>query len=539
MFLSHTRLTRIPVCTLIILLIASILCAALPASAQTPAASPVTQSTYNPDDLLAIKPSLREEIAASLPPGMPVYDIDLTFPDADDDSRTLTGSLSVVYTNTTGNVLDAVPFRLYANGPVDTHDAVTIDSALVGGEAVDVALTVENSVATIPLPEPLAPDDSVQIDLAFTTHVPTDKTLHYGIFNYASSTETWSLAHWYPVIAGRDPEAGWMLEPTSTFGDPIFTDAGLYTVAVTAPEDLSLITSGIEVSSGDNSDGMTTTVFNAAPSRDFVLFADADMEVATREVDGTAISSWYEPGNEDAGETVVTWSEQSLTLFNELLGEYPFQELHLAEIDIYNAAGVEFPQLIAMDAGYYQQPVDVNQPGFFSFTVAHEVVHQWFYSIVGNNQYDDAFIDEGLTNYLSSTIYFTEFWNEEVGEQMFERTILRPYENAVRSGNDPIVDTPTDDFASQGHYVTAAYSKAPVGFAVIHEELGDDAFFGALQAYVEEFQFRVATPEDLLAAFEATSDADVEAIWNEWFLQGDTNGSLQNGWWHPWATSPM
>lgn len=525
MLALRAQLIRISSLTLILLLLAGILAGTVSVSAQTPMVSPVAGTEYDPDDLLAIKPSLREEVAADLPSGMPVYDIAVTFSELNNETRTLEGKLSVDYTNSTGESLDAVPFRLYANSPDENHDAVMIDSASVNDMAASVELTVENSVATIPLTDPLAPEDTVRIDVTFTTNVPTDEMVHYGIFNYASETATWSLAHWYPVIAGRDPETGWMLKPTSEFGDPIFTDAGLYTVSVTAPEELSLITSGVNVSSGSHGDGMTTTVFNAAPSRDFVMFADADMEVTTREVAGTMISSWYEPGNDAAGEAVAVWSEQSLTLFNELLGEYPYQEFQLAGIEIFNAAGVEFPQLIAMDAGYYNQSVDVREPGFFGFTVAHEAVHQWFYSIVGNNQYDDAFIDEGLTNYLSSTVYFTAFWDEEVGEQIFERNILRPYENAVRSGNDTIVDTPTDDFDTQGDYINAAYSKAPVGFAMIHQELGDDAFYSALQTYVEEFQFRVATPADLLAAFERVSGGDnIRDIWNTWFERREGDG---------------
>lgn len=509
--------TRIPILTLTVILIASILVSIAPALAQSPLPSPVPGSTYNPDDLLAIKPSLRDDIAVALPPGMPVYDIAVALSADNTRPRTLEGRLVVDYTNTTGESLEELPFRLYANSAAENHDVVMIESAVVNNVVSNVDLTVDQSIATLPFPEPLAPGDGARIEITFTTNVPTDESLHYGILNFASDTETWSLAHWYPVIAGRDPVTGWMLEPTSEYGDPIFTDAGLYTVSVTAPEELTLITSGVEVNSTVNGDGMATTVFNAAPSRDFVMFADAGMDVTTREVAGTTISSWYQPANHEAGETVTVWGEQSLTLFNDLLGEYPYRELQLAEIDIYNAAGVEFPQLIAISSDYYERPIHTSSPGYFAFTVAHEVVHQWFYNIVGNNQYKYAFIDEGLTNFLSSKVYFSEFWNEMVGEQMYNRHILSPYEKAVGSSVDPLIDTPTDDFATQGEYVTAVYSKAAVGFAAIHEEIGDDAFFNALQEYVQDFQFRVATPDDLLSAFQGASDVDVEAIWVRWF----------------------
>ncbi|HEV2072728.1 MAG TPA: M1 family metallopeptidase [Thermomicrobiales bacterium] len=514
--------THLAVLLLTLLVIVSPFMGGIIVSAQTPLASPVTASAYDPDDLLAIKPGLREEIAAALPPGMTVYDIALTFPE-DTSDRTLEGSQEIVYTNTTGEVLNALPFRLYANSADPENNAVTIDEVSVGGAEVSVELSVDNSVAMVALPAPLAPGEEARIDMGFTTHVPQDEKLHYGIFNHASDTGTWSLAHWYPVVAGRDRETGWMLEPTSEYGDPIFTETGLYTVTVTAPENLTFITSGVEIGS-EAAGGIATTTFNASPSRDFVMFADADMKSVAREVSGTTVTSWYEPGHGEAGKAALTWSAQALRLFNNLLGEYPYRQLQLSEIEIYNAAGVEFPQLIALSRGYYQTEPRLESPGYFEFTVAHEVVHEWFYNLVGNNQYAHAFIDEGLTNYLSARVYFEEFYGEQEADQVVRDFLVRPFRNAVVSGVDPVVDFPTDEFPSQQDYVVAAYSKGALGFSAIHEAIGDDAFFDALQVYVQDFRFRVATPEDLLAVFKAVSNIPIEPIWNYWFKE--RNGDL-------------
>src|SRR5699024_2383344 len=122
-------------------------------------------------------------------------------------------------------------------------------------------------------------------------------------------------------------------------------------------------------------------------------------------------------------------------------------------------------------------------------------------------------IDEGLTNYLSARVYFDEHWGPEAGDEIVQRNLARPFENAVESNTDPIVDFPTDAFPTQMAYVVAAYSKAPLGFGVIHDAMGDDAFFEALRAYVEDFRFQVATPADLLASFDAATDVEITPIW--------------------------
>jgi hypothetical protein len=495
----------------------------LPASlAQTPVppATPVSTPAYDPSSLHAIKPEHRDEIAATLPAGLAEYEIDVVFPQ-DPAGRALEGQMTVTYTNTTGETLDAIPFRLYANSASRGDDAIGLDAVTVDSTAVSPVMSEMGSVATITLPTPLADGDVTSIDISFTTTVPDDEPAHYGMLNHATRTGTWSLAHWYPMVAGRDPGYGWMLKPTCVNGDPVFTDTGMYTVTVTAPDGLQLVTSGVEIDRQAAGDGMTTTTWSAAPSRDFVMLADNDMASVQDEVDGTTVTSWYHGGQEAAGEAALLWTAQSLALFNDLLGEYPYTALQVVPAAMFNAAGVEYPQLFTVSESYYDRPVDLDSHGYFEFTVAHEVVHQWFYAIVGNNQYDDAFIDEGLTNYLSSRVYFTALYGEEVGEAVFERNIRVPFRYMIEANRDVIVATETDAFPTANAYVDAVYIKAPMGFHAIHEALGDDAFDEGLQAYVEDFRFRVAKPADLLAAWNATIDTDLTELWTHWFERRD------------------
>jgi len=477
------------------------------ADAQTP-----LPTAYDPDALIAIAPGHRADVAVSLAPGLTSYDISLVIPDAN-NSLDLHGHQTVTYTNTTGELLSDLPFRLYANSAADGNNAITIDDVTVDGEPASVDLSVDNSVATVRLPAPLTSGSSATIDMTFTTTPDRDDPRHYGIFNFTTATQTWSLAHWYPVVAGRDPVSGWMLDPTSVYGDPIFTDTALYTVEITAPATLQFITSGVETNSSTTGSQVTTT-FNAWPSRDFVIIADADMQSVSAQVGETTVTSWFERGTETAGQDVLDWSVQTLELFNDLLGEYPYQQLNIASAEIFNAAGVEFPQMVTIDRSYYRSDTPTTN---FEFTVAHEVVHQWFFNLVGNNQYAHAFMDESLTNYLSSDVYFSRVHGPDAAATLVQRTLTGPFERAVNSNTDPIVDFPTDAFPTSNSYVVAVYSKGPLGFAAIHDAMGDDAFFGALRSYVETFSYRVAIPNDMLNAFENATDIDVRPIWVHWF----------------------
>ena len=489
----------------------------LMSSAIVTAQSPSSDPSYNPANLLSIKPELRQHVAEALPTGITEYEIEIEIPDTDvADGLEISGRQLVTFTNTTETWLNELPFRLYANGAHHDHNAIEIISAKIDGASIDREFSEADSVAWMMLPSELAIGEKVVIEMEFTLTVPVDEASHYGILNYSTDNDTTVLAHWYPVVAARDPATGWMLKPSSQFGDPIFTDIGMYSVTITAPTGRTYITSGVEASRDLDGDTEALT-FIAKPSRDFVIVMSETLQSETTEVDGTLVTSWFLPQHREGGEAVLIWTANSLEVFNPLLGEYPWTHLQAIEAVVYNAAAVELPQMFIMGSSFYRAS-DISQPvSYFEFTVAHEVVHMWFYSLVGNNQYDDAFIDEGLTNYLSGDIYFRSVYGESVGDSAQQTFLYRPFQRMIEGNADVIVDHPTDDFPTSNAYVSAVYTKAPMGFRAIHMAMGDGPFFTALRTYVEDFSWRVATPADLEAAFQSQTDVDIRDIWSHWF----------------------
>ncbi len=508
-------------CAATLLLLGALLGAPLASLAQSP---PTPHRPVMPRILDAIQPDERETVAASAPPDLPAYTMsaELITDGANAAAPEIRGSLRLAWTNTTGETLDALPFRLYANGPDRDHDAITIAGAMVDGNPVEPTLTVENSILTVPFADPLERGGASTIELSFVSVLPVDSPSHYGIFGFDREEGSLAMAQWYPIVAGRDPDGGWMLDPPSENGDPVFSDTALYDVSVRIEERFELITTGVEQRgeqrvSAVAADGKTARRFLSGPVRDFTMVADDDLGLSSREVDGITVNSWFPTGQERIGDAVATYAAQAVAIFEELLGPYPYTELDVVSVPLDGAAGVEFPQLIYIGQSYYDDGQTLQTPNSLDYTVAHEVIHQWFYALVGNNQYDDAFIDEGLTNFLSAQVYFERQYDDAVAERVVQRYLVDPFEASVQRGNDQIVDQPTDDFPTGNSYVYAAYSKAPLGFRAIRSEIGDTAFFAALRAYVDEFQFQVAAPDDLLTAFEDASGDELDELWRHWF----------------------
>jgi hypothetical protein len=466
------------------------------------------------DQLQAVLPDAHEDIAAVIDSGLTSYTIDVTM-SADTDGGHLVGTVHIVYLNDTGSAINDVPLRLYANGH---DDPITIVSAEVDGTVVEPELSVYRTVATLPLAEELAAGETVDLSIAFEADVPFGNVNHYGIFGIDETEQTWALAHWYPLVAGWVEGEGWELDPPSVNGDPIFSTTSTYDVTIHAPADLKLVTTGVAVDQEtDDSSGAQTSRFVTGPVRDFTIVADDEFVLTSTDVDGTIVNSWYLPHEERNGAKVAEYAARALEYYNEEIGPYPFAELDVLSVEVYGALGVEFPQLIYMARNYYTRDLDLEAPNALEFTVSHEVLHQWWYSMVGNNQYDHAFIDEGLTNYISGDLYFRHVYGEEAGEAFSHIAFRDSYEQRSGLRGDQLVDMPTDDFPGNGEYVYAMYFKGAMGFAAIEEEIGREAFFEGLRLYFDRFRFGIAQPEDLQAAFEEASGVDLDEIWQEWF----------------------
>ncbi len=510
------------------------------AAAPLPVSTPVARP--GPDDAdpalyAPILPDQREEIYAETAGDLSRYRIEASLdPGADDRLATVTGTEDLVFSNPTGDVLTHVFFRLYANGPEYGEGAIVLRDVEVEGSPVTPELLPDDptsrtrgdeTIARLPLPAPVPAGGTATIRMGFTTTVPTQPRESYGIFSRQEDAGTVALAHWYPILAGIGATGEPELRPLSRFGDPIFSNTALYDVAITAPADLVLVATG-SVTEVEEGGATTWRRYVTGPVRDFTIVADDNYASVSQEVDGTTVTSYYNPEHAAGGAAVLRYAAQSLSIFNDLFGPYPYAELDLVDVALRNgAAGVEFPQLLYIGHDYYDNPAPEDaHAGFLEYVVAHEVAHQWWYGLVGNNQYEDAFIDEGLTNYVT-IVYFERQYGAAEGAFQREINLLEPYLDALATIGDEVIHQPTDDFPSAGAYGVMTYAKAPLGFEALRAEVGDEAFFAALRDYRERMEFDVAVPADLRAAFERASGQDLAEVWRRWFEAAEGEQDVQ------------
>src|SRR5438094_3817575 len=140
------------------------------------------------------------------------------------------------------------------------------------------------------------------------------------------------------------------------------------------------------------------------------------------------------------------------------------------------------------------------------YTPFHEVGHQWFYSTVGNNQLTDPWLNEAMTSYIEAEYIRNNFpdqyersWNSISGNP----ATAKPVSSGVYSG-----------FANENEYSATVYNNGVRMIQRLHQAMGNDAFYAALQDYYKQFKFKRTTPADLLRILQSHSAADLKPIFS-------------------------
>ena len=446
------------------------------------------------------RPAMKPEFAADVDglSNAPRYFITLT---VDPDAPQVWGSERVRYTHTDTVALNEVYFRLFPAAP-GYGGAMTVTRVLVGGQPA--AFQLEQQGTALKVPVSLLPGASADFSLDFQVGIPRDPTAGYAMFGLAGGVM--ALPNFYPVIPVRD-ESGWHIEVAPNYGDETFNPTALYDVSLTAPASQVVVTSG---TCQNPEAGVWHCV--SGPMRDFMLAMSVDYQRVTQEVDGVSIRSFYLPRDEAGGKRALQVASDALRVYSRRFGPYPFAELDVIETPT-RAGGIEYPGLVVIASSLYDQRS--GEGDYFDFVVAHEVAHQWWYSLVGDDQVNHPWLDESLVGY-STLLYYEDTYGKAIADQVLKQNFEAPYQKLLQEKRDQKVDQPVSAF-TLSDYSTVVYRKGPLFFKALREAIGDARFDAFLKGYFRQNRYGIATSERMLAAAESVADrATVRSLFDRW-----------------------
>lgn len=436
------------------------------------------------------------------------YDIDLK---VDMESLTLSGRQRTRYTNNEAVPLEELYFNLFPNSSRFGARMELLSAGIQGQEA---AFEYERgrTAAKLVLPESLLPGDVVTVTLEFTAKVPSVEENQYLVFAFAQGVL--SVGDWHPMVAVYDDE-GWNLEfPEGNVGEIVYSESAFYTVRLTVPWGLTVVATGVEADRTLNADDTQTLTYYSGPVRDFHIVVSDRYEVASGVTGATTITSYYWPEREACGVQTVWSANLALNLYSQLFGPYPFTELDLVEADLWPWA-IEWPGFILVGDPLYADPHEACG----EWHVVHEVAHQWWYSVVGNDQVDEPWLDEALANY-STALYYRAVHDAEAAEGEIRKHINARYEAYVQTYGDGVVGGPTSAYTGASYY-PLVYAKGALFFQALHQLMGDEAFFGGLQRYYTQYKYDVATAEGLLSIMEQAHGQPLGEFYEHWIREAE------------------
>lgn len=419
-------------------------------------------------------------------PGSPSYTVALrTGP----QGRSWSGKEAIAFTNLGASPLASIWLRLWSNGVkgcggVDGHDAIRV-SEVVGGSAGRPQMDCTALRIGLDAPVPSGGSGSISMNVRIDVPARNDRFgYHHGVTLLGTAL---------PTLAVRDDQGWHHTEPFIDLGESFYSIVGSYRVTLDTPTGLDTPTTGIRVARATTTGGRARSTYVAKNVRDFA-WAAARLDTVIGHVGATRVVVSYQPEGfrRDQAREALRVAVGALRTYGEDFGDYPYREMDVVLTAFGTFGGMEYPTIIF-----------TNLPA-----IQHEIAHQWWYAIVGDDEFHEPWLDEGFAT-----------WTERLAPGRG-----KPW----RSCQTPVWRYPTDrltnDMAywnTHDSYGDVVYYTGACLLANLAHRFGLARFLGVLHDYAQAHWYAVARTSEFRQAIEDAATADGitgidAAYWAAW-----------------------
>lgn len=423
-------------------------------------------------------------------PADPKYVMDVKY---DSANHVVSGTMSVEFINNLDVDLNNLYFNVWGNAQVFLANSkkdrnVEIDQVKVNGQPV--SHTLDGTSLYIP-DVPIKKTEKAKVEMNFSVTIPE------GEDRFGWSKTTTSLGNWFPILAVYDEE-GWNVDPYFPSGESFYSLSGEFDVTFTTEKEQVIAATGTEVGEPTLNGTLATHRYKAENVRDFAMELDPNYKIKQAKAGDVIINVYYKEEHAKFVDTMVNAGTKSISLFSEKFGQYPWPELDICAMEGW-FGGMEYPQLVMITIAPQIQVEGVAS------TTAHEIGHQWFYGIIGNNEYDEPWLDESFASFsamLHDGLEKTPFNidNSRLGENHLSYSI----EKFKEMGKEGVFS-----------YYNMAYRYGAKTVDDLRKELGDEQFYASMHTYFNEMKFGVSTTADFIRIMEESSERDLDKFFEE------------------------
>jgi hypothetical protein len=470
------------------------------------------------------------------------YDMDAKY---NAKAHSLEASETLTYHNLTGQPLDTFPFHLYLNAfqPISTwvregkreatrgQDFEKWDPKSFGSEEIKSFEVVgqgdftnqlqfihpdddnkdDRTVMQVHLPKPIPPDGYVQFKIKFHDQFP--ETLERTGWN----RDFVLGGQWFPKV-GVWWHGAWNCHQFHAYTE-FFADFGVYDVKLTVPKYEVVGASGIEVGSVNNPDGTKTVAYHGDDIHDFAWTASPHYliynDTFQSSMGTVKLRIMMQPAHWGQAERHALIAKQTMERFDRWYGPYPYKTLTIVDPEPGSQAfGMEYPTFITAGSSWLMPQGLLLPEG----VVEHEFGHQYWYGMVATNEFEDAWMDEGINQYTEAKVMDSIFgpststinlWGITAGEENQDRLF---YESVAAL--DPIAKNGWQ-YADNNSYGGITYGKTALILLTLENVIGEDTMRQAMHTYFLRYRFTHPTKEDFLKTIEEVSGKDLRWYFNQ------------------------
>ncbi|MFT3886394.1 MAG: M1 family metallopeptidase [Flavobacteriales bacterium] len=474
---------------------------------------------------------------------------------------------TITYTNNAPQALDTIWMHLWPNAyrdrnsalcqQLDAHNDLSLHFATEDerGSIDSLDFTSNGSklawgfhpqhadIVWIKLERPLSTGSSIAIHTPFHVKLPSARISRLG-----HDGQAYYITQWFPKPAVFDNK-GWHAMPYLTQGE-FYSEFGSYDVSITLPANYVVGATGELQDASErawmdslaqrppsfvlgngrdpfpsSSEARKTLRFTQSDVHDFAWFADKRFQVRKGEVklerSGRTVTTWVlvTPHNAAVWHEAITYVNESVRLYSQWVGDYAYASCTAIDGGTAAGGGMEYPMITIIN--------DTREAFDLDVVIAHEVGHNWFYGMLGSNEREHPWMDEGVNSFFEQRYIEARYPGRR--ERSFEGLPISlfkpegiPYRehnellyrlNARRNWDDPI-EGPATAF-SELDYGTTVYAKTALVFDHLFHALGASTFDRCMQRYFQEWRFAHPYPADLRRVFEETSGQDLTWCFDE------------------------
>ncbi|MFQ5569176.1 MAG: M1 family metallopeptidase [Rhodothermales bacterium] len=384
--------------------------------------------------------------------------------------------------------------------------------------------TEDQTVISVPLPAPVQPGETIALDIDFESKLPKI-VARTGWQDKEDGTPFFMVAQWFPKLGVYEvpgqryvpqdaPHGAWNTHQFHVNSE-FYADFGTYNVTMKVPANYVVGASGVRTSETEDGD-TRTLVYRADDVHDFAWTASPAFLEYTDTWRHVNLRLLLQPEHEAQVQRHFDAAKAALEAYDDWVGEYPYSTLTLVD-GLGGSNGMEYPTLITCGTAYMLP----EWARFLELVTIHEFGHQYFYGLLASNEFEEAWLDEGMNSYIETRIMDTvygagsalDFPGLRLGDGEAQR--LAYTKSAPSRG---ALFTRSWDYQF-GDYGKASYSKPATVMNTLERYLGWEKMRRFLRTYYQQWRFRHPTTRDLIEVAEEVAGEDLDWFFDQ-FVYG-------------------